>query len=140
MLTRFPWAGLALLLANGVEAKQFRFGVGKVEITPPPGFPTGGHGPAGDVARGYWSRLHARAFYIDDSNGNGIVLVTCDFFAMPLGLRAEVWKNVKTEAAKNHVSEAGLILSATHTHHGKTKHIPTLRNRISGPKPVVPIH
>ncbi|HEX7251882.1 MAG TPA: hypothetical protein VF376_03300, partial [Thermoanaerobaculia bacterium] len=39
--------------------KSFIAGVGIADITPSPGFPTGGHGPAGNLARGHWLRLHA---------------------------------------------------------------------------------
>ena len=85
------WAAL-LLYAPAGFAQTFLAGAGKAEITPPPGFPTGGHGPAGDLARGSWNRLYARAFYLADRQGHGMILVSCDTFAMPIGLRAKVWE------------------------------------------------
>src|SRR5271157_5795420 len=54
---------------------HFTAGAGKTEITPPPGIPLGGHGPGGRVARGYWTRLYARAFYFDDGRGHHLALV-----------------------------------------------------------------
>jgi hypothetical protein len=50
------------LHAPAPEPGRFTAGAGKSEITPPPGIPMGGHGPAGRVARGYWTRLYARSF------------------------------------------------------------------------------
>src|SRR4051812_29163357 len=50
-------------LHTAAPASRFVAGVGKAELTPPPGIPLGGHGPAGRVSRGYWTRLYARAFY-----------------------------------------------------------------------------
>src|SRR5215467_2572074 len=103
------------LLTLFMNAQAFRAGVGKAEITPPPGWPTGGHGPAGSIARGYWNRLYARAFYIEDAQKQSIVLVSCDMFAVPLGLRAAVWNQVK---AVPNLKADRLIIAATHTHQG----------------------
>jgi neutral ceramidase len=109
-----------LALAQTVATQTsstFRAGVKQVDITPPPGFPTGGHGPAGDIARGYWNRLHARAFYIDLGAGSkGLVLVSCDLFAMPLGLHRAVWQELVKRKADAGLEEGRIILAATHTH------------------------
>ncbi len=95
-------------------------GVSKVDITPPPGFPTGGHGPAGSLARGYWSRLYARTFFFEDKCGHVLILVSCDLFAIPAGLQQLVAREVAIKAAKLKVSVSvppeALILAATHTH------------------------
>ena len=95
-------------------------GAGERDITPPPGFPTGGHGPAGEVARGYWSKLHARAFYFRERQGSGkaVVLVSCDLFAFPLGLHREIWKRISHDAAGAGLAEGDIVITATHTHHG----------------------
>ncbi len=115
---------LVMLLSIGVfsEAQSkgasgtngYIVGAAKVEITPPPGFPTGGHGPAGAIARGSWSRLWARAFYIKQQNGLAVVLVSCDLFAIPLGLTAKVWDKIPQQGLK----PEGLVIAATHTHQG----------------------
>src|SRR6266487_1808763 len=44
------------------KPNHFVAGVSRVDITPPVGYPTGGHGPTGGFARAYWTRLYARAF------------------------------------------------------------------------------
>jgi neutral ceramidase len=101
---------------------SFRAGVGAADITPPPGFPTGGHGPAGDVARGYWIRLKARAFFFEDATGRTLALVSGELFAIPAGLRAEVAARVVKGLRERKLDVAfsvdSLILAATHTHHG----------------------
>jgi neutral ceramidase len=89
-------------------------GVGRVDITPPPGYPTGGGGPEGGVARGYWTRLYARAFYFRDPDGHQLVMVSCDLFAMPAGLTAQVGSLV----ADLGISPEEMVLAATHTHQG----------------------
>jgi neutral ceramidase len=95
-------------------------GVARVDITPPAGYPTGGHGPPGSMARGYWTRLYARAFFFTDSTGSPLVLVSSDFFAVPGGLAAEVRRRVATAWAKRGLSipPEAIIIAATHTHHG----------------------
>lgn len=97
----------------------FRAGVGKVDITPPAGFPTGGHGPAGSMARGAWTRLYARAFVLADERGNVAVFVSCDLFAIPGGLTAQVARNVGLKWKKEHgitIPADAINLAATHTH------------------------
>src|ERR1035437_2151704 len=84
-------------------------GAERIEITPPPGFPTGGHGPAGDIARGDWMPLYARAYYFGTEHGPGIILVTCDLFAFPLGLRAAIWQAVRDTVAPLGVGPEGLV-------------------------------
>ena len=98
---------------------SFRAGVRKVDITPPAGFPTGGHGPAGSMARGAWTRLYARAFVLADERGNVAVFVSCDLFAIPGGLTAQVARNVGLEWKKKRgitIPAEAIILAATHTH------------------------
>ena len=89
----------------------FLAGVARVDITPPPGFPLGGHSIGGRMARGYWTRLYARAFYFQDAGGRRLILVSCDLFAIPAGLFAQVAEELQ-------LPPESLIISATHTHHG----------------------
>src|SRR5262249_23505120 len=97
---------------------SFCVGAGKAEITAPPGFPTGGHGPAGNVARGSWNRNWARAFVFRDATGMLVVLVTCDTFAVPLSLTKQVWEKVREVPALAALKPEALLISATHTHQG----------------------
>jgi neutral ceramidase len=94
----------------------FLAGVGEADFTPPPGLPMGGHSIAGWVARGYWTRLHARAFFFRDSQGRTAALVSCELFAIPAGLRAKVAERVAARGVP--LAPDGLILAASHTHHG----------------------
>lgn len=93
---------------------SFIAGHARVDITPAPGYPTGGHSIAGKVARGYWTRLHARAFYFQDVTGAPLALVSCDLFAIPAGLHARV----AFRLSKRGLTPTSIILAATHTHHG----------------------
>jgi neutral ceramidase len=102
--------------------RHFAAGAAAEDITPPPGFPTGGHGPAGDVARGHWTRLRARAFFFEDRAGHALALVSADLFAVPSGLHARVAQLVVAELAGRKLGVAlppeALVIAATHTHHG----------------------
>jgi neutral ceramidase len=101
---------------------RFSIGVGVQDITPPPGFPTGGHGPAGALAKGYWVRLRARAFFFEDRQGRTLALVSADLFAIPGGLKARVAQLVAARLTDEKFDVAfapeSLILAATHTHQG----------------------
>src|SRR5580658_401450 len=90
---------------------EFLAGAGKVDITPPPGYPLGGHSIGGQMARGYWSRLYARAFYFQNAAGQRLALISCDLFAIPAGLHAQVAEELKLPPEQ-------LIVAATHTHQG----------------------
>jgi hypothetical protein len=109
-------------------------GAARIDTTPPPGYPNGGDGPAGSVARGYWTRLYARAFFFQDSDGRRLAMVSCDLFALPEGLHAKVarllntdWPRLKRIGTENGlptrdkpvpISPDQLIIAATHTHQG----------------------
>ena len=127
------WIVAILLLFNGCRvtikvpgyyvpevrpSRSFHFGAGKSDITPPPGFPLGGHSIAGRMARGYWTRLHARAFYFEDASGHALAMVSCDLFAIPAALSARVAQMVADKDRKIPLSPQSIILAATHTHSG----------------------
>lgn len=102
---------------------EFVAGRGKAEITPPPGYPMGGHSIAGKIGRGYWTRLYARAFYFRDGDGRRLVLVSCDLFAIPAALRSQVAKFLNDRAnlkrdPRISIPPDRIIIAATHTHHG----------------------
>jgi neutral ceramidase len=112
---------------------HFTAGAGIREITPPPGFPMGGHGPAGRVARGYWTRLYTRSFYFDDGRGHQMALVSAELFAIPAGLHAKVVARVNRRQ-RLHPEE--LVLAATHTHHGPANFASAeIYNGFAGPLP-----
>jgi neutral ceramidase len=116
-----------------VTISGFVAGAGKADITPRPGIPMGGHGPAGRVARGYWTRIHARAFYFQDGANRALALVTCELFLLPAGLRAQVLQIVNQT---NRLDDASLIISATHTHHSPANYASSeLYNSFAGPLP-----
>jgi neutral ceramidase len=95
---------------------SFRVGVGRADITPTPCYPTGGHGPAGAVAHGHWTRLYAKAFYFADGQGHQIVLVATDLWAIPAGLHAVVSHRLHREGVA--IAPQELLLGASHTHQG----------------------
>ena len=123
----------AYSLHQPVTAPRFIAGVGKSELTPPPGIPLGGHGPGGRVSRGYWTRLYARAFYFQDTGNRAVALVSCDLFMLPAGLRAKVLEIVNRD---HRLEDASLIISATHTHHSPANFASApLYNAFAGPLP-----
>ena len=112
---------------------RFTAGAGKTEITPPPGFPMGGHGPGGRVARGYWTHLYARSFYFDDGRGHRLALVSAELFAISAGLRAKVLAAVNR---RQRLLPEELVLAATHTHHGPANFASAeIYNSFAGPLP-----
>src|SRR5271165_4230211 len=112
---------------------RFTAGAATREITPPPGFPMGGHGLAGRVSRGYWTRLHARSFYFDDGRGHRLALVSAELFAIPAGLHAKVLEAVNRQ---QRLRAEELVLAATHTHHGPANFASAeIYNGFAGPLP-----
>jgi neutral ceramidase len=106
----------------------FLAGAGKVDITPPPGYPLGGHSIGGKMARGYWTRLYARAFYFQNTGGQSLILVSCELFAIPAGLYAEVARDLK-------LAPESLIIAATHTHQGPAGFMSSSVFNFGGPLP-----
>jgi neutral ceramidase len=94
----------------------FVAGVGKVDITPPPGLPLFGYSRArtGDAA-GVRTRLYARALYLEDARGEHLVLVQCDLGAISALLHLQVARAIVQETG---ISVDRLLIAATHTHAG----------------------
>jgi neutral ceramidase len=130
---------LALLLASGCAAAvsgtvpargafeptgDFRAGAATVDITPVPGMPTGGHSVEGRIARGYWTRLRARAIHLEDAGGRGFVLIAADLWSVPRGLADRVAELLATHPdltpalGGRRLGREQIVLAATHTHHG----------------------
>lgn len=96
---------------------EFQAGSARADITPPPGLPTGGHGPVGAVARGHLTRLYARAIFFRDSNDYPLLLVSVESFAVPPVFRAEVQQRFE-QATNIRLPLESIIIAATHTHQG----------------------
>jgi neutral ceramidase len=95
----------------------FQVGAARVDLTPIPGIPMS-YSFDGKVSRGFWTRLYARAIYLEDEHRNAIVLVACEVAAIPNGLRDRVAELVRNEAPTKHLGRAQIVLAATHTHQG----------------------
>jgi neutral ceramidase len=92
-------------------------GAAKVDITPLPGVPLGGHSLEGGTGYAVWTRLWARAIYLEDEHGEPLVLVVADLWSIPAGLADAVVERVRDHHGLRHIGRAQLLLSATHTHH-----------------------
>ena len=99
-----------------VASGQFQAGAARVDITPMPGYPMGGHSLAGQIGRGWWTRLQAKTLYLEDAQGRAIVLVSCDLWALPGGLADRVAERVRSDPRGRHLGREQIILAATHTH------------------------
>jgi neutral ceramidase len=103
--------------------RHFLAGAARVDITPIPGIAMGGHSLIGRVSRGTWTRLHARAVYLEDAEGRGIALVQCDLWSIAGGLSDRVALLLATQPdllAKlggRRLGREQIVLAATHTHH-----------------------
>src|SRR6476660_2916533 len=91
-------------------------GAATVDMTPPPGLSTGGHGPAGAIARGQLTRLYARAIYLTDGV-KPLLLVSVESFAVPPAFQLEIQQNVLDDLGKP-LPLSSIIVAATHTHQG----------------------
>lgn len=120
-----PQAGTGVLQA----------GAAKVDITPLPGVPLGGHSFEGGTGYAVWTRLWARAIYIEDANGEPLVLVVADLWSIPDGLGDAVVERVREHHGLEHIGRPQLLLSATHTHHGPANFSSSrLYNRAASPR------
>jgi neutral ceramidase len=102
--------------APPVATGEFQAGAARADITPMPGYPMGGHSLAGQIGRGYWTRLRAKALYLEDTQGRAIVLVSCDLWSIPGGLADRVAERVGRQLGTTNLSREQIILAATHTH------------------------
>lgn len=98
-----------------VKGDRLRAGFGRADITPPPLLGLGGNGPEGRQARGWRTRLYARALILQDQYGERVALVTVDLAHVSLLLHRRVAELIPRELG---ISADNLLLSATHTHSG----------------------
>ncbi|MCA9685791.1 MAG: neutral/alkaline non-lysosomal ceramidase N-terminal domain-containing protein, partial [Myxococcales bacterium] len=97
-------------------------GAAKVDITPIAGVPLGGHAIEGGIGYGLWTRLWARAIYIEDAAGEPLVLVIADLWAMPAGLADDVVERVREHHGLKQLGRAQVLIAATHTHHSPSNY------------------
>src|SRR5262249_49572260 len=90
-----------------------RVGVAKVDLTPMPGSSMAGHAIAGKTARGYWTRLYARVIYVEDDNGQSVVLVACSLIGIPGGLADRVAELVRATDVGQHIGREQIVIAAT---------------------------
>jgi neutral ceramidase len=102
---------------SATAAGTFRAGFGRVDITPPPGFGLFGYGPEGKRARGYRTRLYARAMVLENAAGQAVAVAVADLDVISTLLQRRVALQV-LEATEGAIGADRLILSATHTHSG----------------------
>jgi len=88
-------------------------GIGRADLTPPPGFPLFGFSVSAKVGRGYRTRLYARAMYLEDSAGRRVALVQCDLGAISALLHRRVAARIVDSTG---IGADRLLMSATHTH------------------------
>lgn len=122
-----------------LEKVAFSVGVGRADITPPPGASLAGHGPGGRVAIGHWTRLQCRAFYIvpEDRSQAPLAFVSCELPQMstllvrqtlaelrarlgsgPSALQGSSALSGERRARLLELNATRLMLAATHTHAG----------------------
>lgn len=103
--------------AAPVPPGMFQAGAAKVDLTPMPGYPMGGFSAGGKIARGVWTRLHARAVAFEDADGNAVALAACDLWGIPGGLADRVAELVATTYGAPRLGREQIVVAATHTHH-----------------------
>lgn len=105
------------------KAVPYRVGIGKADITPPPGLSTGGHGLASSIARGTLTRLYIRTVLLQSpgSGSSSLVMVSVDAFAVPSALPAAAQKALQKRGIE--VDLSSIVVAATHTHHGPANYL-----------------
>ena len=66
---------------------KFMVGTARVDVTPPPGVTTFGHGPDALVSKGYWTRIYCRVFVLIGTAGP-VALIPCDLRCVEHALAA----------------------------------------------------
>ncbi len=92
-------------------------GAARIDITPPPGYPMGGHSFAGTESRGAWGRLYGRALVFVDPRGEPMALVVGDLWAVSSGLTDAVVERLQRDHGLTNFDRGSVIVSATHSHH-----------------------
>ncbi len=97
-------------------------GVGRVDVTPSPGWALGGHGPNGLSAAGHRGRLECSAVYLGDAAGEAFLWVGCDFAFVSALLHRRVAERIhaspRADARCAALGSDRIAISASHTHAG----------------------
>jgi len=102
-----------------VREEPLWVGTARVDITPPPGVSTFGHGPDALASSGIWTRLQCRIFVIRSSTGPAHAIVPCELPAISGLLHRRVGaKLLEKLAASERVLPTRLLITAVHTHAG----------------------
>lgn len=102
------------------ESGFLQVGASQLNITPYPGFPMGGYGSGGKIARGKWKDLFVKATYLQDARGERLAIVSCDLWSVPLGLSLRVCEILSNDKEQiYHLGSDQLLLCATHTHNSQ---------------------
>jgi neutral ceramidase len=108
-------------------------GIGRADLTPPPGFPLFGFSVSAKVGRGHRTRLFARAMYLEDAAGQRVALVQCDLGAISALLHRQVAARIVDSTG---ISADRLLMSATHTHSAPGTYFGTaVYNLLGAPSP-----
>ena len=94
-------------------AAQLRAGVGRADITVPPGVALAGSGPESRSGTGYRQRLYARALVLEDRSGERLAVVVADLPHFSANLHRLVADRI---LATTGIGADRLIISATHNH------------------------
>ncbi|MGH7586299.1 MAG: neutral/alkaline non-lysosomal ceramidase N-terminal domain-containing protein, partial [Gemmatimonadales bacterium] len=94
---------------------KLRAGIGRADITPPPGVGLMGYGPEGKRAVGWRQRLYARVILLEDASGERYALVAADLTQVSLMLHRAVAESVAEETG---LGADRILLAATHAHTG----------------------
>ncbi len=109
-------------------------GAAKLDITPLAGMPLGAHSIEGGTGLARWTRLWARAIYVEDELGEPLVLVACDLWSIPAGLGEAVLARIHDHHGIDWLDRRHLLIAATHTHHGPAGFASNrFYNRAAGP-------
>lgn len=103
--------------SQAVDATRHRVGFARVDITPTPGVPMGGHSVEASTGMGAWTPLEARVVYLEDARGRAAAFVVCDLWSVSEAFTHRVSEAVRTRHGLPQLGRESLSISATHTHH-----------------------
>ncbi len=102
-----------------VREEGFSVGTERVDITPPPGVSTFGHGPDALATSGIWTRLQCRIFVIRSASGQAHAIVPCELPAISGLLHRQVGARLLERLPPSQqILPTRLLITAVHTHAG----------------------
>lgn len=112
-LPSFPAASTFPAPIGLAPETPFEVGTARIDLTPPPGAATWGHGPDSRMGMGHWTRLQCRAFVFVTQDGRPLALVPCDLHSTSNFLHRQVVSEVERIVPGTRV-----FIASTHTHAG----------------------